>query len=413
MRVDARYAAGDGLLLSSGHRWLLIATPDDDDAVDRLWQVLEDAAGQHRDVSGAVLQVAAEAFGGTIPALALADLTPGAHVELVRGDARIVTDGSVRLLVLGDGEVRARRAFHGGVVGARAVALDLATPPVQQDASAAPASPAPTAPPPPARPLIDGIPPEILQARGPEGPPLPRPRPAPADSIARDLAVLREIEALDPAPDSVPRPMPGTPSSSAPRDTSEPDPRLMNRPIDPPNPQIESESQRPDPLRAAAPAETVLAVWCPQGHQTRPDHPLCRICREQVAPQHPQRVPRPVLGGLRLPTGEVIPLDRGVVLGRRPEPLGEHGQWPYLVTLPPEFTYVSRLHVQLILSGWDLVVRDLGSRGGTSMRPPGGASERLDPQQPRIVVPGTSLDLAETYSVRYEVGPGHEAGGAQ
>lgn len=432
MRVEARYAAGDGLLLGSGRRWLLMAPPDDDEVVDRLWRILEDAADRVQDVSAAVLQVAAEAFGGDVPALALADLTPGSMSEVTRGDARIITDGTVRLLVLGQGEVRPRRAFLGGVVGARAVALDL---------SAEAEPPAASAPPGPA--LIDGIPPEILQARGPEGPPLPRPRPAPADSIARDLALLQEIAALEPAPDSVPRPLPGDLGSSAPRDTSEPDPRLMFRPLDPPTPEIrpsagdaedpgaptgprgpvgpdaaggpdeDPTSHRPDPLRAAAPEETVLAVWCPQGHLTRPDQPLCRVCRAQVAPQHPQRVVRPTLGGLRLPTGEVIPLDRGVVLGRRPQPLGEQGQWPYLVTLGPEFTYVSRLHLQLTLSGWDLVARDLGSRGGTSMRPPGGAAERLDPQQPRIVVPGSTLDLAETYAIRYEVGPAPERGGPQ
>lgn len=406
MQVEARYAAGSGLLLGAGLRWLLVADPQDDAVVDRLWQVLEAAQHSREDVSGTLLAVAETAFGGDVPALALLDLTPGATLELVRGTARVVQDGAERLLSLQPGHGTPRRRFVGGVVAADAVTLAGT-----EDSSAPAERPGP---------LIDGIPPEILQARGPDGPPLPRPRPAPADSIARDLKLLQQIAALEPAPDSVPRPSPGAPGSSGPRDTREPDPRLMQAPTDPPASEIRPSSDpeadgptssRPAHLEAPPAVPTVWALWCPQGHLTRPDQQLCRVCRQVVAPQQPQQVPRPVLGGLRLPTGEVITLDRGVIVGRQPQPLSDDGEWPHLVTLPREFTYVSRMHLQLTISGWDLLARDLGSRGGSTMRPPGGAAERLHPERPRIVPPGTTLDLAETCSLRFEVGPAPEAGG--
>ena len=151
--------------------------------------------------------------------------------------------------------------------------------------------------------------------------------------------------------------------------------------------------------------ETVPAVWCPDGHVTPPDAALCRVCRKQVAPQAAQRVPRPTLGGLRLPTGEVVPLDRGVVLGRRPAPVSGAGDWPHLVHLPAEHTYVSRLHVQIELDGWRVLARDLGSRGGTTRKVPGLAPEMMVPHEPYVIEPGQSLDLAAVYEVRYEVGP--------
>lgn len=471
MGVRARYTAGDGVLLGAGLRWLLLTDPGDDEVVDLLWEVLETAAGTRQDVSTVLLAIADDAFGGAVPALVYADLTPGSVVELTRGRGRAVRDTGSRVLSLDSEGLRtpSRRAFRGGVVPASAVELEEAeqapagestgradgagTGPDAQvhrtdedrevgapaedgvgsprpddpdgsgSAGGAEGSGSADGPAAPGRPLIDGIPPEILRARGPDGPPLPRPRPAPADSVARDLAMLQEIASLDPAPDSVPRmdldqivrPPTGAAESSAPRDTSEPDPRLMERLADPPAadvrasgpdaPEGTATTHRPDHLRAAPRSETVQAVWCPRGHMTRPDQPLCRVCRAQVAPQHPQQVPQPTLGGLRLPTGEVVPLDRGVVVGRQPHPLDDDAPWPHLVTLPGEYTYISRMHLHLTLSGWDLVVRDLGSRGGTTLRPPGGSAETLHPQRPRLVPPGSTLDLAETCALKYEVGP--------
>jgi len=116
-------------------------------------------------------------------------------------------------------------------------------------------------------------------------------------------------------------------------------------------------------------------------------------------------VQRPPLGGLRLPTGEVVPLDRGVILGRKPAPVAGSHDWPHLVHLPSDHSFVSRMHLQVELDGWDVVARDLDSRGGTTIAAPGRDPERMRPRDAYVLEPGTVLDLAEVYAVRYETGP--------
>jgi hypothetical protein len=151
-------------------------------------------------------------------------------------------------------------------------------------------------------------------------------------------------------------------------------------------------------------APTVLAVSCPLGHLTPPASPQCRVCHQRVAPQEPRRVDRPTLGGLRLPTGEVVPLDRGVVLGRKPAPADGSTDWPHLVHLPRDHSFVSRRHLEIELDGWDVVARDLDSRGGTTIAAPGREAQRMRPRDAYVLEPGTVLDLAEVYAVRFETG---------
>ncbi|WP_203338572.1 FHA domain-containing protein [Nocardioides limicola] len=148
-------------------------------------------------------------------------------------------------------------------------------------------------------------------------------------------------------------------------------------------------------------ADTVLAVHCPVGHLTPPEAPRCRICGAEVPREDPVRVPRPVLGVLLLPSSEQVPLDRGVVFGRKPSPIGS--DWPHLVHLPHDSTYLSRMHLQVELDGWLVLVRDLGSASGTTLRTPGRAPERLRAGEPHILEPGQSLDLADVYEIVYEV----------
>lgn len=116
-------------------------------------------------------------------------------------------------------------------------------------------------------------------------------------------------------------------------------------------------------------------------------------------------MPRPPLGGLRLPTEEVVPLDRGVVLGRKPAPLEDSTDWPHLVHLPSDHTFVSRMHLHIELDGWLVLARDLDSRGGTMLTMPGRDPEQMRSGEAYVLEPGASLDLAEVYEVRFEVGP--------
>ncbi len=391
MIVEARYTRGAGVLLGSGAHWVLLTDPGDEHVVQEIWDVLSMTAPSGSTVAERVMAVVEKAFGGDPPGLALVDFTSGASTAVSRGAGHVRLAGPGRILSLDGGsdpdELAPTRRLVGGAVGADRVELtpiSVRTAPgqVAQEVAAPTASGA----------MIDGIPPAILAAKGPDGPP-PRTR-------------LR-------------RPVEDTGSLT---DTSEPDPLLMERieqgshttirpPSEPHRPpgarEVDdhdgSTSHRPAHLSHTT-APTVLAVRCPLGHLTPPASPQCRVCHQRVAPQEPRRVDRPSLGGLRLPTGEVVPLDRGVILGRKPAPAEGSTDWPHLVHLPADHSFVSRRHLQIELDGWDVVARDLDSRGGTTIAPPGRDPRRMAPGDAYVLESGTVLDLAQVYAVRFETG---------
>jgi hypothetical protein len=384
--VEARYAAGDGVLLGSGAHWVLVTDPGDEQVVQDIWDVLSMTAPSGSPVVEQVMAIVEKHFDGDPPGLAIADFTSGASSTLSRGTGHVRLAGPSRVLSLdggGDpGRLPSTRRLVGGVVAADRVELQPLTVRTAPVAHAREVEP-----PPPSGALIDGIPADILAAKGPDGPP-PRTR------------VLRPAEDTGALPD-----------------TSEPDPLMVARIEEgthttirqPSEPHASADdhdgatSHRPAHL-AQTSVPTVLAVSCPLGHLTPPVAPQCRVCHQRVAPQEPRRVERPSLGGLRLPTGEVVPLDRGVVLGRKPAPAEGSTDWPHLVHLPRDHSFVSRRHLQVELDGWDVVARDLDSRGGTTIAPPGREPQRMRPGDAYVLEPGTVLDMAHVYAVRFETG---------
>jgi hypothetical protein len=383
------------VLLGSGAHWVLLTDPDDEQVVQEIWDVLSMTAPSGSSVVERVLAIVEKAFDGDPPGLALADFTSGASTTVSRGAGHVRLAGPGRVLSLDSGTdpdaLAPTRRLVGGVVAADRVELRPISariaPPVQHAQHVREAA-VPTA----SSPLIDGIPAAILAAKGPDGPP-PRTR-------ARG-------------------PMGDTGSLI---DTSEPDPLLMERieegthttirpasaPHSAPTPPDVDDHDGSTTFRPAhlshSTSPTVLAVSCPLGHLTPPVAPQCRVCHQRVAPQEPRRVDRPSLGGLRLPTGEVVPLDRGVILGRKPAPAEDSTDWPHLVHLPADHSFVSRRHLQVELDGWDVVARDLDSRGGTTITMPGREPQRMRPHDAYVLEPGTVLDMAQVYAVRFETG---------
>ncbi|UUZ57857.1 FHA domain-containing protein [Nocardioides sp. B-3] len=285
---------------------------------------------------------------------------------------------------------RLRRLAGGVVAASRATLKPLAhrTAPPRVHA---------TPPPPAGGLLIDGIPDSILAASGPDGPP-PRQRRRSAPDRDHDTGSLTDTTEPDPA--FIERISEGTHTTIQPPGAEGP----VDEPVDDHD---GSTVHRPE-LAAHLRHETsdlVLAINCPSGHLTPADSRSCRVCRQPVAPREPHRVPRPTLGGLRLPTGEVVPLDRGVVLGRKPAPLEDSTDWPHLVHLPADHTFVSRMHLHIELDGWNVPARDLDSRGGTMLTMPGRDPERMRAGEAYVLEPGCRLDSAEVYEVRFEVGP--------
>jgi hypothetical protein len=388
--VQARYASGTGVLLGSGAQWVLLTDPADEQVVQEIWDALSMTAPSGTSTVERVLAIVEKAFDGDPPGLALVDFTSGASTSLSRGAGHVRMAGPARVLSLDGGadpdELARTRRLVGGVVAADRVELhpvSAKVAPVHHQEAPAPA---------PSAALIDGIPEAILAAKGPDGPP-PRTR------------IRRAVEDTGPLPH-----------------TTEPDPLLVERieegahttirnPSEPHRAPHTGDADDHDGATTHRPAHlshstapTVLAVSCPLGHLTPPIAPQCRVCHQRVAPQEPRRVDRPSLGGLRLPTGEVVPLDRGVILGRKPAPAQGSTDWPHLVHLPSDHSFVSRRHLQIELDGWDVVARDLDSRGGTTIAPPGREPQTMRPGDAYVLEPGTVLDMAHVYAVRFETG---------
>jgi hypothetical protein len=396
--VEATYARGAGVLLGSGAHWVLLTDPGDEQVVQAIWDVLATTAPPAPSgptVAERVLAIAEKAFDGDPPGLALVDFSSGASSSVSRGAGHVRLAGPTRVLSLDGGSdpdtLASTRRLVGGVVAADRVELrpvSVRTAPALRATQQVDAPPASSA-------LIDGIPEAILAARGPDGPP-PRTR---VRRPAEDTGALPDTSEPDPL--LVERIETGAHTTirpaSAPHRAPAPDHHDVDHDHD------GATSLRPAHLSHST-APTVLAVSCPLGHLTPPASPQCRVCHQRVAPQEPRRVDRPSLGGLRLPTGEVVPLDRGVVLGRKPAPADGSTDWPHLVHLPADHTFVSRRHLQVELDGWDVVARDLDSRGGTTLTAPGREPQRMRPGDAYVLEPGTVLDLAHVYAVRFETG---------
>lgn len=195
-------------------------------------------------------------------------------------------------------------------------------------------------------------------------------------------------------------------------------PRLDRRPPRPPAPPRTPEGpdaadgttvMRGDPLRiASGPVSpdrigpTVHALLCPSSHVNPPNSSACRLCGVPLPPQDPVTVLRPVLGVLRLSTGDVITLDRGVVMGRSPRTEFSGGERPHVVKLPSGDGEVSRTHLEVSLDGWHVLVTDLHSTNGTIVVLPGRDPERLRPGEPTPIQPGTLVIVAAGIDFRYE-----------
>jgi hypothetical protein len=166
---------------------------------------------------------------------------------------------------------------------------------------------------------------------------------------------------------------------------------------------------RGDPLRiASGPVSpdrigpTVHALLCPSSHVNPPNSSVCRLCGVPLPPQDPVTVLRPVLGVLQLSTGDVITLDRGVVMGRSPRTEFSGGERPHVVKLPSGDGEVSRTHLEVSLDGWHVLVTDLHSTNGTIVVLPGRDPERLRPGEPTPIQPGTLVIVAADVDFRYE-----------
>lgn len=148
----------------------------------------------------------------------------------------------------------------------------------------------------------------------------------------------------------------------------------------------------------------VAALVCQSGHANPPGSTACGSCCGQL-PEEIVLVPRPVLGVLVTSLGDVIKLDRGVVMGRNPSAgdfAGDGEERPHVVRLPNTGSDISRTHLRVTLDGWQVLVTDLNSTNGTLVTPPGGNPQPTRPSEPVQIQPGTVVTLADGIDFRYE-----------
>jgi hypothetical protein len=174
-------------------------------------------------------------------------------------------------------------------------------------------------------------------------------------------------------------------------------------PADPDEATVDRRSLQSVPTAEGGPL--VLSVLCPAGHASSPHSSHCRVCQREIPAQQPFMTPRPSLGTLRLSTGDVVSLDRGVLFGRQPKVNDDVkvSDRPHVVRLASPDKDISRNHVEVILDGWHVLVRDLGSVNGTTVALPGEPAVRLRPSDQQNIEPGTVVGIADTVTFSYEV----------
>ncbi|WP_405216201.1 FHA domain-containing protein [Agrococcus sp. Ld7] len=158
----------------------------------------------------------------------------------------------------------------------------------------------------------------------------------------------------------------------------------------------------------AAPATgpLVLSTLCPAGHVNAPGSLQCDRCGAPIDERTAAQRARPEVAVAVLPSGERVPLGRGVVLGRRPRSRRvENGRVPRLVTIDSPGEDVSRSHLELLVEDWNLVAIDLSSTNGTLLLREGAAPQRLRPEASTILQLGDRLDLGDAQIVTIEAAP--------
>jgi hypothetical protein len=122
---------------------------------------------------------------------------------------------------------------------------------------------------------------------------------------------------------------------------------------------------------------------------------------ESVPPLAAARAAAP--GRVRLVSGQVVLLDRTVVVGRRPRSTRMVGtDLPHLIAVDSPQQDISRSHLELRVEGDAIVATDLHTTNGTTLVRSGADPVRLHPGEPTVVVPGDVLDLGDGQTLRVE-----------
>ncbi len=156
----------------------------------------------------------------------------------------------------------------------------------------------------------------------------------------------------------------------------------------------------PDAISEAAPL--VEGRVCSNGHVNDPASETCAVCGAALGPVT-SRVQRPPLGRLTANNGQTMVVERSLIIGRKPVEApevaaGQHGTF----VVPATESGVSRVHAEIRIDHWNVLLVDRNSANGTFVKP-SGLDEwiRLDPGHAVQITHGTSLAVGP-YELRFE-----------
>lgn len=106
---------------------------------------------------------------------------------------------------------------------------------------------------------------------------------------------------------------------------------------------------------------------------------------------------------IRLSTGEVIDIDRTIIIGRSPRAARVSlNEAPRLVTVPSPQLDISRSHLEVRGEPGAVTVVDLRTTNGTTLQRAGADPVRLRSNEPTVVVSGDVLDLGDGIIATFE-----------
>lgn len=245
--------------------------------------------------------------------------------------------------------------------------------------------------------------------------PIEEPAEEPAEMPAAEASVAEPVEspAVEPAPDDAVEGATLVPSDlieSSDTESSETDvfDQLFGATIASPNSIVQ-----PAPV---PPAPTAPFGVAPPAGPADGDHDgatisvaEARALRHEVPTAEPD-APTAVLpvvaagsGRVRVSTGQVVTLDRTVIIGRRPRSTRASGaDLPHLIAVESPKQDISRSHLEIRPEGDTVVVVDLHTTNGSTLLRPGADPLRLHPGEQTLVLSGDVVDLGDGVTVTFE-----------
>ncbi|WP_455955807.1 FHA domain-containing protein [Actinomyces sp.] len=217
---------------------------------------------------------------------------------------------------------------------------------------------------------------------------------APQDAAPRPVRAMPQAPGRPITPAAPAQPAaPAAPAQASPYTAPA---RPQGAPLAPPTRQRPAQPQGAPAVPAQASSRTAPAR--PQGAPATRQRPVA--APPQGAPRSAPRpaAAKPAAGangahtGLLLDTGQSIPVDRTIVLGRAPSPVSP-GDVP--IPVDDQTRSLSRTHVRITPTASGISIVDMNSANGTRARTPNGRTHTLVPGQPLELPLNSQLLLGE------------------